>query len=302
MRRHSALALFSIIGGLLLALSGPGFGPASVAFRSLRRTRLFRLRATRASALPTSDKPQSKLWFNDGRWWGSLYNKSSANISHLLARPHQPVDQNGSIPAPISIRAPRRRPISCGTTPPRSCTLCRAVPARMPGLCAIATTQPPSSTRATSTRLSYASGGGETIVLDKDSTGKLWVTYTQGNKVYVNRSTTSDSVWGAPFVVPGAADTQCRRYLVDRGLSRIRMAAASACCGATTIRHRRMLLLVSQRQRPGYNLAADPDDLYRELRRRRSYQPEVAAGRRQRHNLRGRQNIVRRWRQLRQQQ
>ncbi|HEU5102567.1 MAG TPA: hypothetical protein VFU22_26265, partial [Roseiflexaceae bacterium] len=49
------------------------------------------------------------------------------------------------------------------------------------------------------------SGGGESIALDKDSVGKLWVTFTQGNKVYVNRSTTSDAVWGTPFVIPGAA-------------------------------------------------------------------------------------------------
>src|SRR5919199_1413920 len=27
---------------------------------------------TTASA-PTEDKPQAKLWWNDGRWWGSLF-------------------------------------------------------------------------------------------------------------------------------------------------------------------------------------------------------------------------------------
>ncbi len=26
---------------------------------------------------PTAEKPQSKLWFNDGLWWGSLYNASA---------------------------------------------------------------------------------------------------------------------------------------------------------------------------------------------------------------------------------
>jgi hypothetical protein len=38
------------------------------------------------------------------------------------------------------------------------------------------------------------------IVLDKDSTGKLWVTYAQQNQVYVNRSLGDDSIWGRPFV------------------------------------------------------------------------------------------------------
>jgi len=42
----------------------------------------------------------------------------------------------------------------------------------------------------------------EAIVLDKDSTGKLWVTYTQGNQVYVNRSLGNDQSWGTPFVLP----------------------------------------------------------------------------------------------------
>src|SRR5262249_49077045 len=48
------------------------------------------------------------------------------------------------------------------------------------------------------------SGGAESISIDKDTTGKLWVTYTRGLQVYVYRTTTSESVWGTPFVVPGA--------------------------------------------------------------------------------------------------
>ncbi len=29
---------------------------------------------------PTGEKPQSKLWFNDGTWWGVLYNKVSKHF------------------------------------------------------------------------------------------------------------------------------------------------------------------------------------------------------------------------------
>ncbi|MFL5807514.1 MAG: hypothetical protein ACJ8CR_38030, partial [Roseiflexaceae bacterium] len=25
---------------------------------------------------PTGEKPQSKLWYNDGRWWGDLFNNT----------------------------------------------------------------------------------------------------------------------------------------------------------------------------------------------------------------------------------
>src|SRR5206468_3074677 len=42
----------------------------------------------------------------------------------------------------------------------------------------------------------------ETLVIDKDSTGKLWATWVQSNKVYVNRTTGGDQTWGAPFVIP----------------------------------------------------------------------------------------------------
>src|SRR3954453_8871084 len=27
---------------------------------------------------PTGQKPESKLWFNDGLWWGGLWNKANA--------------------------------------------------------------------------------------------------------------------------------------------------------------------------------------------------------------------------------
>jgi Ca2+-binding RTX toxin-like protein len=39
------------------------------------------------SGPPTTSKPESKLWFNDGAWWGSMYNKSQeAYTIHRLNR------------------------------------------------------------------------------------------------------------------------------------------------------------------------------------------------------------------------
>src|SRR5919106_6620051 len=29
---------------------------------------------------PTGQKPQSKLWFNDGTWWGSLFNSATTDF------------------------------------------------------------------------------------------------------------------------------------------------------------------------------------------------------------------------------
>lgn len=39
----------------------------------------------------------------------------------------------------------------------------------------------------------------ETLVIDKDSTGKLWATWQQDDQIYVNTTTGSDLTWGTPF-------------------------------------------------------------------------------------------------------
>jgi PKD repeat protein len=46
----------------------------------------------------------------------------------------------------------------------------------------------------------------ETLVIDKDSTGKLWATWQQGNQIYLNRTTNGDDrTWGTPFALPNPA-------------------------------------------------------------------------------------------------
>ena len=42
----------------------------------------------------------------------------------------------------------------------------------------------------------------ETLVIAKDSTGKLWATWQQDNQIYVNRTTGDDRTWGTPFALP----------------------------------------------------------------------------------------------------
>jgi PKD repeat protein len=42
----------------------------------------------------------------------------------------------------------------------------------------------------------------ETLVIDKDSTTKIWATWQQGNKIYLNRTTNGDDhLWGTPFAL-----------------------------------------------------------------------------------------------------
>jgi PKD repeat protein len=42
----------------------------------------------------------------------------------------------------------------------------------------------------------------ETLVIDQDSTGKVWATWQQDNQIYVNSTQGSDLTWGTPFALP----------------------------------------------------------------------------------------------------
>ena len=67
---------------------------------------------------PTQTKPESKLWFNDGAWWATLFSPAAgAHRIHRLAG-----DRPGSTPARRSTRATTRTPTSCGTRPRTSST------------------------------------------------------------------------------------------------------------------------------------------------------------------------------------
>ncbi len=153
---------------------------------------------------PTGEKPQSKLWYNDGRWWADMFSPAArAHRIFVLNRATQKWADTG-----VSLDPRPQTKSDClwdGT---------HLYVASGGGL---------ESTGAALDgklfRYSYAGGkykldagfpvtirpgGAEAIVLAKDGAGKLWVTYAQQNKIFVNRSTTSDAKWGTPFVVPAS--------------------------------------------------------------------------------------------------
>jgi hypothetical protein len=43
------------------------------------------------------------------------------------------------------------------------------------------------------------------LTIDKDSTGRLWATWQQGNKIYLNVTGTDGNTWGTPFQHPDGA-------------------------------------------------------------------------------------------------
>ncbi|MCZ3388533.1 MAG: Ig-like domain-containing protein [Actinomycetia bacterium] len=50
----------------------------------------------------------------------------------------------------------------------------------------------------------YIGGGGvESVTIDRDSLGRLWITFTRDKAVWVSHTTISDAAWRTPFRIPG---------------------------------------------------------------------------------------------------
>jgi len=156
----------------------------------------------------TGEKPQSKLWWNDGLWWGSLWDPAMNKYAiHRLDFSTQSwmstgiaIDDRGGSKADALWDGQRLYIVSnyfveAGAGPASSsqsgrlyrysynpATLNYSLDAGFP--------------------VNVNSSKSETLVLDKDSTGQLWVTWTENGKVKVNRTTGSDLSWSAPFDLP----------------------------------------------------------------------------------------------------
>jgi hypothetical protein len=188
------------VGLVVAALCGwPAAAAADVGYRGA----LF----TASSVIkPSGQKPQSKLWFNDGTWWGSLFvpGAEEYRVHRLDPLTQTWVDTGTSLDARNSSEGDvlwdgTHLYVASGSDDPVS----------------------PDATRITILRLSYdaaarryvrdtayqpvlAGGAVEAVVLDKDSTGRLWLTYTRGNTVFVaHTSGPPGDVWEAPYALPG---------------------------------------------------------------------------------------------------
>ena len=165
---------------------------------------------------PTGEKPESKLWFNDGYWWGSLCNSSGQ--AHRIYRLDLATQDWIETPTVLDNRPGTKGDI-----------LWDASSQKLYAVYHVFTNsgQATSSNWGRLYRYSYNAsnksysldtgfpvdvtrGKSETLVLDKDSTGTLWVTYVQSGKVMINHSRNgNDADWGVPYVLPvtGANNT-----------------------------------------------------------------------------------------------
>ncbi|MDN3935306.1 PKD domain-containing protein [Arthrobacter sp. YD4] len=210
---RSLVVAVAVAGGMLgvagSASAADSYGTPSISFSGV-------------SNPPTSDKPQSKLWWNDGSWWADMWTSGSGwHIFRLDVPTNKWVDTgllNDSRANTLAdvlwdggklYIASHVVTVSTDSTPKPSLS---GQPAKL-------------------YRYSYSGGtytldagfpttitnqSSESMTIDKDTTGAIWATWTQvtgdstnGYKstVYVNNSAPGGTSWNTPFVIPVANPT-----------------------------------------------------------------------------------------------
>ena len=168
---------------------------------------------------PTATENESKVWWNDRHWWAVLYNpRTEAYHIYRLQRLTQEWVDTG---VAVDDREDSRSDVLWDEA---SGKLYVASHYKVEN----PTPSPRFEQWARLYRFSYERGsqryildGGfpvtmnrdltESVVLDKDSSGRLWATYvsrpdsqSSQYQVYVHFTNGSDSAWGTPFVLPFA--------------------------------------------------------------------------------------------------
>lgn len=208
-RTRAALILAMVLAACLLG--GPGkavaddqFGTPGMAYSGV-------------SNPPTSDKPQSKLWWNDGSWWADMWKTGTGWGIYRLDRTAGTWVETGLV------------------NETRGSTLADTmwdgthlfVASHVVTVTGDGTPKPSLSGQpAYLYRYSYSGGrytldtgfptvisnnSTEALTIDQDSRGGLWATWTQvagdatsgfTNTVHVNYSANLGTSWPAPFVLP----------------------------------------------------------------------------------------------------
>jgi outer membrane biosynthesis protein TonB len=150
---------------------------------------------------PTGSKPESKLWFNDGSWWAVMFapGDNAFGIFRLDRSTQAWIDSGTRLDARDQSRSDA---LWDGSHLYVASHLYSGSGSS-------------SGNPASLYRLSYAGGrytidagfpvaindvSSETLVIDRDSTGTLWATWTANSRVFVNHTLNgNDASWGSPY-------------------------------------------------------------------------------------------------------
>ncbi|MCA4135040.1 PKD domain-containing protein [Arthrobacter sp. M4] len=200
------LVAAALIGMPAAATADPNYGTQSISYAG----------PNNPNQPPTADKPQSKLWFNDGSWWADMWTQGRGWTIYRLDRGSAAWIDTGVL---IDTRNTTSADTLWDGTHLYIATHVVA-PSSKENPVPSYSGQP-----AKLFRYSYANGNytldpgfpatisnntTESLTIDEDSTGAIWATWTQVGSsatnytttVYVNYSAPGGSNWATPFVLP----------------------------------------------------------------------------------------------------
>ena len=159
----------------------------------------------------TGEKPESKLWWNDGVWWASMWNSAGGGFTiHRLDVATQTWVNTGTGLDPrnntrgdaLWDQASGKLYVASHVYSSSGSSTSAANSARLYRYTYSASTD--QYTLDAGFPVTINSARSESLVVDRDSTGQLWITWVQSNQLWVNRSlcnpTCNDAAWGTPFV------------------------------------------------------------------------------------------------------
>ena len=153
------------------------------------------------ASAPTGREPQSKLWFNDGIWWGSLFNGTKYDIFRLnwstqvWSDTGVVIDSRNKSSADALWDGSKLYVVSAISDQTGSSTPPTGSDDSIRVMRYSYNSGSKTYSLDTGTRSRVATAEVESVALDKDTTGKIWVTWTYANgtghrSVYVTHSTT----------------------------------------------------------------------------------------------------------------
>jgi hypothetical protein len=205
-RLRVAGAILALVLGVPLGAAS-GIAPASAAAGDIG---FAGLSTSGDGSAATGEKPESKLWWNDGTWWAVLFHTGSQ--THHIFRLDRSSEQWMDTGTIVDNRPKTRSDVlwdgtklyvSSHVRASSSAGAASGNPSRLYRLSYNPATK--AYTRDTGFPAQINNYSNEALTIDKDSTGVLWATWTQGSKVYVNNTTGGDATWGTPFVLPVSA-------------------------------------------------------------------------------------------------
>jgi hypothetical protein len=145
---------------------------------------------------PSADKPQSKLWFKDGSWWGLLVATATNTVDvHELMANHTWRDTGVVVdtrPTSTADATLIGNTLYVGTrTTSGSVRVAR-----------FAYTAGSRTWGASGSAATLTGTGARSITLAVDSTGTAWATYAQGTTIFVASAPAGTNTWSTPVALP----------------------------------------------------------------------------------------------------